>query len=80
LQINKLEANIKLKDTINQNSASPSFKEEEQKWTPVVGNLVGSVFMLKLMHGKEEKLENVDVQLDGHNLTLNGAASNDGTP
>lgn len=41
MQTNKLEANIELTHTANQNSTSPSSGGEEQKWTPVVGQLVG---------------------------------------
>ena len=81
MQINKLEANIELTHTANWNSALPfsGGGAEEQKWSPLWGNLLGSVLMLRLIHG-EERLEDVDVRLQRHNMALNGTASNDGNP
>jgi hypothetical protein len=47
---------------------------------PLWGNLLGGVLLLRLTHGEDEKLEDVDVRLEHHNMALNGAASNDKTP
>ena len=44
------------------------------------GNLLESVHVLRLTHGEEERLEDVDVRFERHNMALNGAASNDGSP
>ena len=41
MQTKKLEANIELTHTANQNFASPSSEEKEQKWTPVVEQFAG---------------------------------------
>ena len=79
MQTNKLEANIKIKHTTNRNSASPSSRGRNKNGSLLWGNLPGSVLMLRLTH-KEERLEDVNVHLEHHNMALNGMASNEWTP
>ena len=49
------EANNKFMLTTNQNYASPSSGEEEQKPNPIVGHVLRGVLLVKLTHGKEAR-------------------------